>query len=266
MNIFRKIAIDLAYKFYPSLYKKRFYKKLNNLNPTNIKQRNVEFEFLLLNQFLQPDSVFFDVGVNKGSYLYYAGNLIPQKNIFGFEPNPDLYKQIEHLFPEIHTFQMALSNTKEVLKFKVPIVGDKEVTGMGTLNVDYVENNETAHKIFDVQTDTLDNFVEEHNIQKISLIKIDVEGAEMNVIKGGEKTLRKLKPVLLIEVEERHHNKTLWNIIKPVLELGYIPHYLDRETFTLIRLTEKTELNQNIQELTNKAAYLNNFIFLPENN
>lgn len=263
MNKIRNAAINMAYKYWPSLYKKRFFKKLNNLDKSNIKDRNIEFEFLLLSRYLTPDSIFLDVGTNMGDYLYFAEKFIPAENIYGFEPQPALYKRIKYLFPNTHIYNIALSDTQGILKFKVPMVGNRESTGRGTLNVEYIEADETSRKIFDVQTHTLDAFVVENYIPKISLIKIDVEGAEINVIRGGVRSLQKFKPVLLIEVEERHHKDKLWNIIQPIIELGYTPFYLDRNTFELKELKEDTPTYQEITEIKNKEAYLNNFIFLP---
>ncbi|MGM5629753.1 FkbM family methyltransferase [Apibacter raozihei] len=262
MNLLRKKAIDLAYSYWPSLYKKRFFKKINQLNALNIKQRNVEFEFLILSRFLDKDSVFFDIGVNMGYYIYYAEQLVHPENIVGFEPHPELYKRIKHLFPKIHTSNIALSNTCEVLNFKVPIINSHETTGRGTLNTEYKEENETSSKIYEVQTETLDRFIKNHQIEKISFIKIDVEGAEIKVIEGAKETLRKFRPTLLIEVEERHHNQNIWNIIQPILELGYLSFYLDRETLELKEFTSSTPTYQNTSELHNKTTYINNFIFL----
>jgi len=263
MNIIRKTAIDLAYIFLPSLYKRRFYKKLHGLTFDNVKTRNVEFEFLLLSRFLQKDSIFFDIGVNKGSYLYQANQFIPEENIYGFEPHPVLYKKIKYLFPKAQVFNLALSDVQGVLKFKVPYIGKRESTGRGTLNINYKEPEETSCKIFDVQVDTLDNFIEKHKVGKLDFLKIDVEGAELNVIKGGRNSLLKFKPVMLVEAEERHHNNLVWNIIQPILELGYKVFYLDRETIELKPFTQETPLRQDISEMNNKEEYINNFIFLP---
>lgn len=263
MNSFRNTAIKWAYKYWPALYKKRFFKKLNNLNQYNIRKRNVEFEFLLLTKYLQQDSIFLDVGVNMGSYLYFAEKFITDKNIYGFEPQPALYKRIKYLFPNINVYNIALTDTQGILKFKVPMVGNRESTGRGTLKIDYIEEDETSNKMYDVQANTLDWFVAEKQISKISLIKIDVEGAEINVIKGGANTIRKFRPILLIEVEERHHKDKLWNIIQPIINLNYTPYYLDRETFDLIKLKQDTLIYQEITNIKNKEMYINNFIFLP---
>jgi FkbM family methyltransferase len=265
MNIIRKTAIDLAYVFLPSLYKRRFYKKLHGLTFENVKSRNVEFEFLLLSQFLKEGSIFFDVGVNKGSYLYQANKIISEKNIYGFEPHPVLFKKIKHLFPKIHAFNLALSDVQGMLKFKVPYVGKCEFTGRGTLNINYKEVDETSCRIFDVQTDTLDNFIRNHKISRLDFLKIDVEGSELNVIRGGRNSLEKFRPILLVEVEERHHNDKIWNIIQPILELDYEPFYLDRNTVKLKQFTQETPFYQDISDMTNKEEYLNNFIFLPKN-
>jgi len=47
---------------------------------------------------------------------------------------------------------------------------------------------------------TLDQFIETNSIQKIDLIKLDVDGFELKVLRGGQKTLQKFKPLILFEL------------------------------------------------------------------
>ena len=59
----------------------------------------------------------------------------------------------------------------------------------------------------EIEITTLDNFVKKNKIQRIDFIKCDVEGFELSVFKGAKKTLRKFKPVVFVEIEERHTKK-----------------------------------------------------------
>ncbi len=54
----------------------------------------------------------------------------------------------------------------------------------------------------DVETETLDRYVERHSLSRLDLVKIDVEGAERLVIEGGAATLEKFKPILIVELSE----------------------------------------------------------------
>lgn len=75
-----KLLIKLAYQFWPSLYKKRYYKTLDSLATGNYK---CEPELLYIQQILKPDSVFIDIGTNKGIYLYQAEKVIKTGKVIG---------------------------------------------------------------------------------------------------------------------------------------------------------------------------------------
>ena len=82
----------------------------------------------------------------------------------------------------------------------------------------------------------LDTEVIALNIKKVSLIKIDVEGYELNVIRGALNTIRKFKPILFVELNEEnlkqygHSSETLVNLL---WELGY--RVLDSKTGDVLR-------------------------------
>ncbi|TWP22895.1 FkbM family methyltransferase [Apibacter muscae] len=266
MTKFREKLIEFTYKYLPYLYKKRFFKKLNHLTKINIEERNVEYEFLYLSEYLKPNNVFFDVGSNVGSYLYYVEKIIGSNHIYGFEPNPYLFKRTKHLFPSVHLEHLALCNTQGTLTFKVPSINNEEISTRGTLKTEYVEDNETSFKLLGVPADTLDNYVNKNHIKKIDFLKIDVEGAEMDVIAGGINAIQKFKPILIVEVEERHHNQeSVWKVIQPILKLGYDPYFWDKNSFQLKNFTSMVDTNQKNSDIQNKKQYLNNFIFLPKN-
>ena len=72
-----------------------------------------------------------------------------------------------------------------------------------------------------VQVDTLDRIVDEYGLEKLDLIKIDVEGAELDVLNGSRGVLERDKPILLIEVHFGYYDlkpETLYNLLK---KLGY---------------------------------------------
>ena len=86
--------------------------------------------------------------------------------------------------------------------------------------------------------------------RKISFIKIDVEGHELAVIKGAENTIRKNKPILLVEIEERHSQKKVSDTLNYINSLGYISYFYKNE---LLKTSSLDNLN-----------LYNNFIFKPK--
>ncbi|MEM8702282.1 MAG: FkbM family methyltransferase [Pseudomonadota bacterium] len=148
---------------------------------------------------IEEDAVFLDVGGNIGVYSILLRDYFGQ--IFAFEPNPVTYEVLKANLVlagagNTTAVNKALSDTQGVVPIFVPRNGN---LGWATLN-------ETHHEIPVTRTDiactTLDEFVAANRIDaaKIRLIKIDVEGHETNVIRGGEKTLSENRPALLCEV------------------------------------------------------------------
>ena len=86
--------------------------------------------------------------------------------------------------------------------------------------------------------------------KKIGFIKIDVEGHEKNVIVGASKIIKKNKPVLLVEIEEKHTQNKVVNIIDFINTFGYKSYFFDKKK--LIEIKKNTNFGLK-----------NNFIFLP---
>jgi len=240
----------------PPFYKYLFYYDLRNFLKTN-KSKNKEPEMFILNKLVIKDKIALDVGANYGSYTYLLERLIPSDKIYAFEPIPKLYNRLKKVFPKVNVFDFALSDSTGIAKFKIPQMNHKIFYSRGTLQTNIVETNETGRVEINVNTIALDSFVEKNNIGDIGFIKIDVEGNEMNVIKGGLRTIKKNKPVMQIEIEQRHHKEDINGIIDSIKEFGYNCFYLNDKI-------ELERLNKNALDLQlSNDSYTNNFIFLP---
>jgi len=88
------------------------------------------------------------------------------------------------------------------LRKGVPITGRSFITrnasGLGS-NAEFEEHLRVV-----VEGDTLDGFTARLGLQRLDFVKIDVEGAELHVLRGGHATIATLKPVVMVEVEDRH--------------------------------------------------------------
>ena len=250
----------------PQIYKQRFFKKQVRLSRENIFERKVEPELLWLTEFLPKDAVFMDVGANVGHFLYQLEyHLFPQ-NIFAFEPNKALNRKLKRLFPKVNLFSVALSDENTVAEFKIPVLKGEKVNSRGTLQVDFHEENEEKFVIEKVKVVKLDDFEPLKNLKKLDFIKIDVEGNEMQTLRGAKKTIEKFKPILMVEMEQRHHKENLWTLISEIADWGYSVNFLDRKTLQPKLLTEEFLNQQNPDNVKNYKDYINNIIFLPRKN
>ncbi|MBV6879041.1 FkbM family methyltransferase [Epilithonimonas ginsengisoli] len=260
MSVYSKLAENLQY-LSPSFYKSRFFKKLKGLDVHNLLERKVEPEFLWIKNILSKDAVFMDVGANVGAYLFTLENHLKPENIFAFEPNPQLFKRLGRLFPKVNLSSVALSDISTIAEFKIPVINGEKVHTRGTLQTSIKEKNEEKTILQKVKVKPLDEL--DLKFQKLDFIKIDVEGNEMQTLRGAKKNIEKFRPILMVEMEQRHHKENLWTLISEVADWGYSVNYLDRETLQPKILTEEFLIQQNPDNVKNYKDYINNIIFLP---
>jgi FkbM family methyltransferase len=251
--------------FIPSFIKNRVFNPYNSLNWKNLPNSEFDAELLLLEFLLNPKSIFFDIGSNKGEYAYYAEKLIDPKNIYLFEPEQKLNKQLNAIFSNCNVNNIALSDNKGTHQFKIPIINGVIDNCLSSLEVDKKEDNETEAIVYDVKTNTLDNFTREKNIFP-NLIKIDVEGHELSVLKGAENFISKHHPTLIIEIEQRHHQDiNIETVFESFTQKGYSCYYYSKKQSQLFSYENKTHLT-NSKEYFGKIDYINNYIFIHSNN
>jgi len=99
----------------------------------------------------------------------------------------------------------------------------------------------------------------------LALVKIDVEGAELDVLQGGSETLRRSRPLLFIEIEQRHHPEPIADVFEAVACLGYDGSFLDGTG----RLRPVKAFDVDRHQLDpalhpeRGLPYINNFLFSP---
>lgn len=250
---------------FPSVIKHRMFAHYKQLNWKTLSVLEFDAELLVLDFLLTKDSVFFDVGANKGEYTYYAQNLALPNNCFVFEPEKNLYYLLSKLFKKCNVFDIALSDKKGTYQFKTPLINGVADNCLSSLEINNIEDNETQALITTVKTDTLDEFVKKNNVTP-TVIKIDVEGHELAVLKGAEQTIAKHKPTLIIEIEQRHHKHNDINtVFYNFKNKGYNCHYYSKPMRQLCSFDDKVNLT-NTKEYFGKINYINNYIFIHSSN
>lgn len=142
---------------------------------------------------LSKDSVCIDIGCNHGEVLVSIINSAPDAKHYAFEPIPELAKKLKKKFgSKIHFFDVALSDNAGLVDFNY-VISNPAYSGFEKRN--YPGNEKID--IIKVRTELLDNIIPPDT--KITLIKIDVEGAEYFVLKGAIETLKRNKPLILFE-------------------------------------------------------------------
>jgi FkbM family methyltransferase len=147
---------------------------------------------------------FLDVGAHVGKYTLRAAFRVGNKGkVIAVEPNKEnfdvLVKNItlNGLSNCVPLNVAAYSSDGEVLLFK------GADSTLHSIKEDFGEGS------YKVKARALDNVLEEIGVKKLDLVKIDVEGAELEVLKGMEKTLKKQNPTMIIEILRRDEDKVL---------------------------------------------------------
>lgn len=159
---------------------------------------------------LRRGDVFLDVGGNVGRISHAASWLVGRHGqVHAFEPSPEISDVLRHraLFfglDNVTINQVALSAHagEAVLHEYAEGRGGSSSLRAGS-SPGQRHDRETA-----VPVATLDDYVADKGIQAVRLLKIDVEGAELDVIRGALRTLETLRPVLLVEAS--HHTSAVF--------------------------------------------------------
>lgn len=157
-------------------------------------------EIQTLLQFISNHSAFIDAGANSGYYSLMVASNYSSCNVHAFEPAKSNYQTLRsnislNKFSNIIAVQKALSNK---IGRKQLFISANENTGMSSFTA--AEN--AASIIEEVEIFPLDFYAAQNNLSTIAAIKIDVEGAELEVLEGLKNMLEVQRPVIAIELCE----------------------------------------------------------------
>jgi len=157
----------------------------------------------LIERIVRPGMVCIDGGANIGSLTLHLASLVGQSGqVFAFEPMPHLASRLRKNIARssaassISVQQCALSRAVGACTLNAaPDTHPNQ--GMASLR-----NRNNAHLVskIDVETTTLDKFVDSRALERLDLIKLDVQGAEPWVIEGGIRTLKRFSPDVITEI------------------------------------------------------------------
>ncbi|MDA9981352.1 FkbM family methyltransferase [Gammaproteobacteria bacterium] len=231
------------------------------LNYRIFRKVGFEPEIALLPMLCDPKKASLDIGANIGVFTWHL--LKHSRSILAFEPNPRLCNLLLRTFgSSIDIHQIALSNLRGSSKLSFP--GNSHALGSLHTVQGHLPGGEDDHLTnFTVKTRPLDDL----GMPPIGFIKIDVEGHELNVLKGAQQTILRNRPMLLIEIEERHSPEALKSAEEMLAGWGYAGRFLLDNTllplsnFDPARHQNSNNIDHNGQRL---GPYINNFIFSPE--
>jgi FkbM family methyltransferase len=189
-----------------------------------IKKKNFEKLYRTLDQSIKylikkDNPIIFDVGAHTGETIERFRKLYNKSIIHSFEPQVDSFQKLKK-FSDDKTIlnNFALGEKIEIKKFYIN--KNDSTSGFYKFTDKMFADHNNYSK--DIQIKTLDQYVEERNVENIDILKIDVQGYEDNVLKGAIKTLTNKIKILELEIifidyyEKKSSFYNLESIIKPL--------------------------------------------------
>jgi len=152
----------------------------------------------LLARVLRPGMVFYDLGANVGFYTILGAKLVgEQGKVFAMEPTPRLAEAVRanaarNAFTNVTVVQVAAGEREGTAKFV-----DTEFSAGNRVARDGADEGEAT---FEVRVTSVDAYVRETGAPLPDVVMMDVEGAEIDALRGMRETLAAAKPVILCEV------------------------------------------------------------------
>lgn len=229
-----------------------------------------EIQYVIDN--LKPGDVAFDIGAHKGAYAYWMRKAVTNSGkVLCIEPQPILFTYLTELmsavrYTNVDLLDCAVSENDGEAEITVP--GQPGSVSQGA-RIDDQKIVEDKHKddrhTIKVSMRSIDSIIKETGLHP-KIAKIDVEGHELSVLKGMQQTLDEIKPILIVECENRHiKDHTVFDVFNFILERKYKGFYYhdgikkNLSTFDIFR--DQTSFIESNKKLD--TDYIANFIFEP---
>ena len=255
------------------LYQIRFFRflYLKFINPIR-NQRDINIYFLRTLKF----GLSIDVGANKGLYSLELERISNQVIIF--EPLEIMFEDLKLLLKkETLKFSYGLGDTNQIKKIKIPIIKNSLSFGRASITNKFQNYINQWIKIKRLD-DVLKRKKIYNKFKKVDFIKIDVEGYEKLVLNGALNTIKKDRPIILIELELRNlKSSNIKKIFHYFYKLDYEAYFtndgkkLRKTKFENIKNHQKKKFfikdieRRSRYKLGEKKNYICNYWFMPKN-
>jgi FkbM family methyltransferase len=181
-------------------YKLRIPTRYINYFPADYEAENFSF----LKQQVKPGNTVLDIGAHIGFFANITAQMVGNAGkVFAFEPTPSTYAMLQKMCADNNNTGIVTPVNKAVGKEDGSItfyVSDDKIDNTNS-TVGYREGSN--HKPIDIPLTSVDNFVQQQGLQQVDFIKIDVEGAEYDTIRGAAETMQKFKPACILAIHPK---------------------------------------------------------------
>ncbi|VEP12245.1 hypothetical protein H1P_140028 [Hyella patelloides LEGE 07179] len=221
----------------------------------NIYKMTLEREQKLIEKFLEPEKIAFDIGANVGVFSCMMSYTYPEASIYSFEPVTSTFEILQsnikdNKLDNVVCENIALSNQSGSFNF----IANEHNPSQNKLS----PANQTANNTLSVPTITLDSYCDQKNITELSFVKIDVEGAELLVLEGAKNMLQSKKiAALLIEVIPHA-------ITDMGLNMNKLFDFIENVGYECRQVTDDGNIGSKIDMATAQDFKLENVLLVPQ--
>jgi FkbM family methyltransferase len=231
-----------------------FYSFLRRIAPTVCKYIALEdgFDFLKRIEKTNEEYVAIDIGANDGTSIRMIKKFQPRVKIEAFDP----ITKPKFKLKNVYFHPVGLSNKEEKLEIYSPVVKGKVFSQYSSIYKEKLihqitadmnlENDQVSIQINHINLRMLDDFD-----FKPFFVKVDVEGAELKVLKGAQATISKYLPVLLIEIQNQKMYQEIENFMISIKYKCVDPNKFDFKS---------SEVRFNLGRFSSTT---NNYIWIP---
>jgi FkbM family methyltransferase len=221
--------------------------------------RDQKAEFAIIQRHVRSGDIVCDIGANKGSFVLWLSRWCQNGTVVAFEPQPLLARSLAEICG-----RLGLSNVKVEARAVYSRSGSIELfvpnDSPGASLIGKFRSTDD-YKVVSVPMVTLDDYFDRGT--RVTLLKIDVEGAELEVFKGAERILREQSPLLVFECENRHLEVGIvQDVFFYLRSLGYEGSFVCRNTLLPLSAFDPLVHQRQVGGwFWKKEGYCNNFVF-----
>ena len=201
-----------------------------------------------INSLLPFKGVFLDVGSNMGYCSLLMSKIVGEDGrVFAIEPSErDFLRLVDNVnlnrLSNVNVYRFAVSD--KIGKVKISIASE-ERSALNTLGTEFSNKGIEKVQTEEVDSNTLDAFVEKEELDRIDVIKMDIEGSELKALNGARNTIERYRPSLIVGINKNSlqaNNASLEEVEKTLRKLRYKMYCLTEDPF--FALKEIVDLNQ----------------------
>jgi FkbM family methyltransferase len=224
-----------------------------------------EQELHIVPLLCENDKTSVDIGAQNGIYTIHM--LDASRDCLAFEPRrPEaeaFAEMVQYLSLPVHVEVVALSDVRGQANLRVLQMDG----GRSTIERDNTLEDSDGSERYEITVPT--RRLDDYDLASVGFIKMDVEGHELAVLRGGSATIQRCRPIMLIEIEERHKPNAICNVNEFLADLGYEGYFLLSRSLMPISCFDLVK-HQRVEHISGWRAnwrrsgvYINNFLFVP---